>query len=68
MSHTDRRKTRLPLSFSLLYALPVFAAGAPAFAQAATATSPAVESTHQHHCQEGHGEESCRQVRNTVFC
>ncbi|WP_281701331.1 TonB-dependent receptor domain-containing protein [Acetobacter malorum] len=44
MSHTDRRKKRLPLSFSLLYALPVFAAGVPVLAQAATATS-ATEST-----------------------
>ncbi|MFT8473623.1 hypothetical protein, partial [Acetobacter persici] len=42
MSHTDRRKKRLPLSFSLLYALPVFAAGAPVLAQAAV-TSPSSE-------------------------
>lgn len=44
MSHPDRRKKRLPLSFSLLYALPVFAAGAPVLAQAAATTT----SSHAH--------------------
>ncbi|MCX2561641.1 TonB-dependent receptor [Acetobacter farinalis] len=35
MSHIDRGKKRLPLSFSLLYALPVFAAAFPVYSQAA---------------------------------
>ncbi|MCX2561640.1 TonB-dependent receptor [Acetobacter farinalis] len=37
MSHTDRGKKRLPLSFTLLYALPVFAAATPVLADAASA-------------------------------
>ncbi|WP_082779431.1 TonB-dependent receptor domain-containing protein [Acetobacter cerevisiae] len=45
MSHTDRRKKRLPLSFSLLYALPVFAAVSPAIAQAADVEAKAGKTT-----------------------
>ncbi|WP_240554677.1 TonB-dependent receptor domain-containing protein [Acetobacter cibinongensis] len=46
MSQTDRLKQRMPLSFKLLYALPVFAAGVPAIADAATAASTSASHAH----------------------
>ncbi|MGO3518028.1 MAG: TonB-dependent receptor plug domain-containing protein, partial [Acetobacter cibinongensis] len=46
MSQTDRLKQRMPLSFKLLYALPVFAAGVPAIADAATTASTSASHAH----------------------
>lgn len=49
MSHRDRRKKRLPLSFSLLYALPVMAAAAPVVADAATSKATSSHATRAVH-------------------